>query len=65
MSNKIIGWFGIIAGVLLILISLVADQIGIGTYPGINTAQLVGAGGGLIIFALGLIVALKKQKLEK
>ncbi len=65
MSNKIIGWIGIIAGVLLILISLVADQIGIGTYPGINTAQLVGAGGGLIIFVLGLIVALKKQKLEK
>jgi hypothetical protein len=62
MSNKLVGWIGIIVGVLLILISLGADLIGIGTYPGINSAQLVGMAGGLVVLALGVFVLLKKQK---
>ena len=61
MSKKLIGWIGIIAGALLVLISLGADLVGIGTYPGIHTAQIVGAVAGLVVLALGLITALKNK----
>jgi len=62
MSSKLIGWIGIIAVALLVILSLGADLIGIGTYPGIHTAQLVGLGGGLVMLILGIFAAREKQK---
>ena len=54
MSRKTIGLIAIIGGLLLTILSLIADYIGIGTYPGINYAQLAGVGIGLLVFALGI-----------
>ena len=62
MSNKITGWLGIIGGLVLVILSLVADLIRIGSYPGINYAQLIGIGVGLIVLVLGYVVLRREQK---
>jgi len=54
MSKKTISLVAVIVGVILALISLVADFIGIGSYPGINYAQLAGIAVGLVIILIGL-----------
>ncbi|MBW6465152.1 MAG: hypothetical protein K0B06_01450 [Brevefilum sp.] len=54
MSKKTISLVAIILGVVVTLISLTADLIGIGSYPGINWAQLTGTAIGLILILLGL-----------
>jgi hypothetical protein len=63
MSKKTISLIAIIGGVLLSLISLTADFIGIGSYPGINYAQLAGIAVGLVIILVGL--RLRRSKVEK
>jgi len=54
MSSKTINLVLIIFGVLLLILSLLADLIGIGSYPGINWAQILGAAAGLVIILLGI-----------
>ena len=54
MSKKTIGLMLIILGGAFMILSLVADLIGIGSYPGINWAQIVGALGGLAGLAFGV-----------
>ena len=63
MSKKTISLIAIIVGILLALISLTADFIGIGSYPGINYAQLAGIAVGLVIILVGL--RLRRSKVEK
>lgn len=41
MSKKSIGLIAIIVGGLFAIIALIADYIGLGTYPGINSAQRI------------------------
>lgn len=53
ISRKIVSWVLIIGGLLLIIISLGADLIGIGSYPGIHWAQIAGAGVGLAALIAG------------
>lgn len=60
MSKKTISLAIIIFGLLVTIISLIADFIGIGSYPGINYAQLGGIVVGLIIVLIGLILIRKK-----
>ena len=60
MSKKTISLAIIIVGLLVTIISLIADFIGIGSYPGINTAQFGGIAIGLIIILIGLILIRKK-----
>jgi len=43
-------------------VSLIADFIGIGTYPGINGAQLLGTGVGLVVSLVGIALFLRKPK---
>jgi len=62
MSSKTINLVLIIAGALLAVISLLADQIGIGSYPGINLAQILGAGAGIIVLVLGILRSRNKNK---
>ena len=60
MSKKTISLAAIIIGLIVTLISLMADLVGIGSYPGINYAQLGGAAIGLIIVLIGLLLQRKK-----
>lgn len=53
MSKKTIGSILLVGGVVLLAVSLAADYIGLGTYWGIDWAQLLGAGVGLLIAAFG------------
>jgi len=62
ISKKTISWIFLIGGLLLLIISLIADLIGIGSYPGINWAQLTGAGVGLAALIFGLWLYRKNKK---
>ena len=53
MSKRTINLVLMAIGLILIVISLGADLIGIGSYPGINWAQLVGAVVGLVVLVYG------------
>ncbi len=54
MSKKTIGLILIIGGLVFSILSLVADLIGIGSYPGMNWAQITGTAIGLAVFIFGL-----------
>jgi hypothetical protein len=54
MSSKTINTILIAAGALFTLLCLLADVIGIGSYPGLNWAQLTGAAAGLVVLVLGI-----------
>lgn len=60
MSKKSISQFLMVGGVLLMLVSLGADLIGIGSYPGIFWAQWAGAGVGLAAAVAGFFVGRAK-----
>ena len=62
MSSKTINIFIILFGGILFLISLLADVIGIGSYPGINWAQITGAAVGIVILIIGIIRPHLKRK---
>ena len=53
MSKRTIGLVLIILGAALALLSLAADALGIGSYPGINWAQLAGIAVGVVAALLG------------
>jgi hypothetical protein len=61
MSKKTIRWILIIGGLLIFLLFLAADSLGIGTYPGINYAQLGGMAVGLIFVIYGILMNRKKK----
>jgi hypothetical protein len=44
----------LVAGVLLFLVSLAADPLGIGPYPGIGMKQIAGAVVGVVLAAVGI-----------
>jgi hypothetical protein len=62
MSSKTINLLLVLVGGLLIVVSLLADMIGIGSYPGINWAQIVGAVVGLALLVFGIIRPRLKSK---
>jgi uncharacterized RDD family membrane protein YckC len=60
MSKKAVGWVLLVVGVLLFLISAMADSIGIGV-PGFGWKQLVGLVVGVVLAAFGM-VSLRSRK---
>lgn len=54
MSRKNVSLILVVGGILILLISIAADLLGIGSYPGLNYAQYGGILIGLVILALGL-----------
>ena len=54
MSKKVIRLIIIILGGILLILSLTADMIGIGSYPGFNYAQILGAVVGLAALIFGI-----------
>jgi len=65
MSKRTISIILIAASILLIIISLTADLIGIGSYPGINYAQIAGAGVGLAVLIFGIWLLRKASKTKE
>lgn len=60
MSKKVISLILIVLGGIFMILCLVADLIGIGSYPGINWAQIVGALAGLAVLVFGLCFGYRK-----
>ena len=54
MSKRTIGILIIVVGVLLVVASLAADLIGIGSGGGLGWKQLLGAGVGVLVVAAGV-----------
>lgn len=53
MSRKLVSQVLMVAGVVLVVLSLAADVLGIGSYPGIHGAQIAGAAVGLLAAIIG------------
>lgn len=64
MTNRTISLVLIIGGALLLIVSLIADLIGLGSYPGLNWAQLTGAAVGLVVLIVGVWFVMRKPKTE-
>jgi hypothetical protein len=62
MTNKTVGLILLIGGGLLLLISLLADLIGLGSYPGLNWAQLTGAAVGFVVLLIGIWLTIRGPK---
>ena len=62
MSHTTVSLILIIGGILLLVVSLGADWVGIGTYPGFNYAQYGGMAVGLVFLAYGLQKIRAKNK---
>jgi hypothetical protein len=60
MSKRTIGYILIGLGVVGLVVSLAADLLGIGSYPGINGTQLLGAVLSLIVALVGVWLARSK-----
>ncbi len=62
MSKKTIGLIVSIGGVVLTLLSVFADYIRLGSYPGINGAQIAGIAVGLVALVVGVYLLLASKK---
>ena len=54
MSNPVFAWIVIGAGILLVVISALADPLGLGRSPGIGWVQTLGVIIGALLIAAGL-----------
>lgn len=62
--KKNIGYALTVLGVVLVVISLGADLLGIGSYPGIHSAQLIPAAIGVIAAIVGVWLSFSKPTLK-
>ena len=53
MSKKNISIILMIGGAVLLVLSLAADSVGIGSYPGFHGAQIAGTVIGLVVLVFG------------
>ncbi len=59
-GKKTAGIVLLVVGIVVLLLSLVADSIGIGGSAGFGRYQIVGAIVGAIVTVVGLVLTLKK-----
>ena len=59
-ARKIIGVVLLVAGIILVILSLIADPLGIGGSPVFGYKQIIGVIAGVVAAAVGLFLALKK-----
>lgn len=64
MTNKTFSILLLVGGGGLLILSLIADLIGLGSYPGLNWAQLTGAAVGIVVLMFGVWLAFIKPKKE-
>jgi hypothetical protein len=60
-SKKIIGIVLLVVGVVLLIGSLAADAIGMGSAAGFGYKQIIGAVAGIIVAIVGFVLYLKKK----
>lgn len=60
MGKRRMGLLLFLLGLLVILVSLLADAIGLGRAPSIGSKQLAGAGIGVVLAAAGAYVLSRK-----
>jgi|ADurb_Total_1213_FD_contig_21_2546754_length_243_multi_2_in_0_out_0_1 hypothetical protein len=65
MSKKTAGIILIVVGLVIAALSLTLDLIGFGRDPGFGYVQQAGTAAGVIVFAAGLLLALRKQAPKK
>ena len=61
-AKKTLGIICLIVGIIGLILSLIADPIGIGGSLGFGWKQIVGTVVGVILGIVGLILSLKKQR---
>jgi hypothetical protein len=59
-GKKTAGIVLLVVGIVVLLLSLAADPIGIGTSPGLGYQQIIGAIVGAVVAVVGLVLTLKK-----
>lgn len=59
-GKKTAGIVLLVVGIVVLLLSLLADLIGIGGWPGLGRDQIVGAIVGAIVTVVGLVLTLRK-----
>jgi hypothetical protein len=59
-KKNIVGILSLMVGLILLVLSLIADTIGIGSTPEFGNGQLVGVLLGGIIIIMGLVLPLKR-----
>ena len=59
--KKIVGIICLIVGIIVLILSLIADPVGIGGAVGFGWKQIVGAIVGIIFGIVGLILSFRKQ----
>jgi hypothetical protein len=56
MSRKNTSMIVMIVGAILLVLSLAADSVGIGSYPGFHGAQIAGVVIGLVVLVVGYFI---------
>jgi len=64
MTRKTSGLTLIILGIILFIISLIADQLGLGTKPGLGWKQWMGIGISVFLFLTGIWLARLARQIE-
>jgi len=59
-GKKTVGIVVLVVGIVVLLLSLVADPIGIGGHPGFGRYQVVSIIVGAIVTVVGLVLTLKR-----
>jgi hypothetical protein len=60
-AKKIISTLLVVVGIILLILSLIADKVGIGKNPEFGTLQITGVVAGAIMAIIGLILISKKK----
>ena len=59
MKKKGLSLILIVVGIIILLVSLLADMLGIGGFPGIGYKHIIGAIVGAVIAVIGFIIPRK------
>ena len=65
MSRRTLGIIVAAVGVIVVVVAVLADQIGIGSDDTFGWKQIVGVGVGVVVAALGLILTLYQPSSEE
>ncbi len=63
-EKKITGIIWLVVGIIILVLSLVADSVGLGKNPGFGYKQVAGTIAGAIVFVVGLVMIQKNSLIE-
>ena len=61
MDNKVLNAAILVVGIVVLVISLLADIIGVGDSPGFGRDQAIGSITGAIVAVVGLVLTIKAR----